>query len=448
MEVVIAGYAWISTSELEPVQLGWLKSQLAVPRVGQDCSLVNCFLEQEGRLGIAREFFYSKLTRKHEIRLAHSTGTEFADVEPALKVVDENETALRMLIASLASREVTGGIVYAPPGWGKINTTIEAITRLKTTTVILVNSTQRLALWKKRLNERCPTMKVGQLANRKWEIDGCHVVVAPIDGVASQVVKETMPESIERSFGLVVVDQCHSVDPANFSRAIGFFHAGKRLGLSSKPARDDKADKVFEYHLGRRLYTSQVQRLTPKIRRVFTSFRITHPYFNPQLASRELVVEVVSKNTNYNQEVTNQIVQALAARRKIVVFSETFDHLKRLRTEVETQFKDRIIKTDHITEDMLDSDIEAASVADVIFASYKTSAKTLDIPAIDTVVLASPIKTPEAPVGWALTAYPGKKDPVIVDIRADQIPLCKEYAECRDRAYARFYPQQAVAVNG
>jgi superfamily II DNA or RNA helicase len=451
MRVRIDGYVWLSASELDQLQASWLKNQLSVPRVGNERSLVHCYDEREGQLGIAREFFFGKLTKEHAITINVSQGDPWRDGIPTEgpKVVDENRQALEMVKESLNVRLPAGGILCAPAGWGKINTAIELISDWHRKALVLVDTTHRAALWRSRLAERRPNIKVGRLANRKWEMDSdTHVVVASVDSVAAMVKKGNIPEGIEKAFGLVICDQVSQMDPDYFSKAIGYFHAAKRLGLMSKVAREDKADKVFEYHLGGRIFTSKVAHLTPRVRRVYTSFRISHPYFNPQMASRDMVVEVISKNLNYNEAVTDQITEALQAKRKIVVFSDSFEHLKRLKTEVESKFKDQPIKTDYITEGMLDSDIEAASVADVIFASYKVSSRRFDIPAIDTVVLASPIKNPEFPVQWSLSPLPGKKTPVVVDVRCDQIPLCKEYGEERDRAYTRFFPAPAAVVNG
>jgi len=450
MQVKIDGYAWLPVSDMEPAQLAWLKNQLTVARVGRDCSLVNCFVLDEERqfVGIAREFFYGKITKSHDISIDVTRAyVPSFGAASNVSLSEDQSNALQLTLEALRARVAAGAIVTAPAGWGKVDVVSEVIREMSARTLILVNSPSRAALWSSKLDAAFPGAKTGGLRNRKWEIEDCPVVVCMTDRVSAEISRRTTPQGIEKAFGLVVVDQIHQVDADSASKVIGFFHAAKRIGMSAKVSRGDKADKVFEYHIGKRSYTSRGHRLLPKVRRVWTTFRIKHPYFNAQLATRDLVVDLLTKNVNYNQDVVGQIMQALDASRKIVVFSDSFEHLKRMRQETEARYRQRIIKTDYIIDGMLDSDIESASLADVIFASYKMAERNLDIPSIDTVVLASPVKNPERPSSWSLLPFPGKKDPIIVDVRADQIPLCKEYADSRDRAYERFFPAKKASPN-
>lgn len=94
---------------------------------------------------------------------------------------------------------------------------------------------------------------------------------------------------------------------------------------------------------------------------------------------------------------------------------------------------------DYFIGGMAEEELDEASLADVIFATYKMAAEAMDIPPIDTVVLSTPIRNPEQAAGRALRPFPGKKDPIIVDMRADAVAICRDYAESRDKNYERLY---------
>ena len=125
----------------------------------------------------------------------------------------------------------------------------------------------------------------------------------------------------------------------------------------------------------------------------------------------------------------------------MLVFSHSLDHLRRMKEELEKTWTGKPIKSDYFIGGMTEEDRDQASLADCIFATFQMAADALDIPPLDTVVLATPIRNPEQPVGRILRPYPGKKDPIVVDIRADDVPVCRDYAESRDRIYERLYPQ-------
>jgi superfamily II DNA or RNA helicase len=80
---------------------------------------------------------------------------------------------------------------------------------------------------------------------------------------------------------------------------------------------------------------------------------------------------------------------------------------------------------------------DAAAKAQVIFATSQYASEGLDIPALDTLVLASPMSDVEQAVGRIQRPFDGKKDPIVVDVRDDSIPMFEAQARKRDRFYER-----------
>src|SRR3990167_3684030 len=83
MRVEIDNYAWIKLSDLDGSQTEWLKNQLTIVqavsreyRSRTECATVPCFVEDKQRqtIGIAREFFFGKVTRNHDLVYKASFG--------------------------------------------------------------------------------------------------------------------------------------------------------------------------------------------------------------------------------------------------------------------------------------------------------------------------------------------------------------------------------------
>jgi hypothetical protein len=85
------------------------------------------------------------------------------------------------------------------------------------------------------------------------------------------------------------------------------------------------------------------------------------------------------------------------------------------------------------TQDALDY----AATCQVVFATSQLVQEGLDIPALDSLFLTTPLSDVEQAVGRILRPFESKKDPIVVDFRDDHIGICKRYGEFRDKVYER-----------
>jgi superfamily II DNA or RNA helicase len=237
----------------------------------------------------------------------------------------------------------------------------------------------------------------------------------------------------------MVVHNCHRASAPLWSQALPVFNSAYRIGVSAHPKRSDGLDAAIFYHIGQKIYTGTTMMMTPKVRRVWTNFKIDHPRLNVSMLSMEFAFKYMAKDETYNQDVVNQIKLAFEAKRKILVYSHTIDHLKTLKKMLDVQLKDTGATIDFYIGGMKEEQLDAAAECSIILASYQMAKDSLDIPALDTVVLAGPIRNPQQPAGRACREFEGKKPPIVVDMRADNVPVFRSYAESRDNAYARLY---------
>lgn len=220
------------------------------------------------------------------------------------------------------------------------------------------------------------------------------------------------------------------------------FSARWRVGISATPRRKDGADDVFFYHIGSVLFSAKEQRLKPKIKRVWSNFRLVKTdRFNPSLAPRTLVINFLVASRSRNERIVDQMVRAAQAGRKLLVLSERLQHLDTLAQMFETRWQeelpDPVPTFGFYVGGKTAEEREDAAEAQIIMATSQYAQEGLDIPALDTLILATPMSDVEQAVGRILRSHPSKKEPIVVDIRDDNVPIFRKAGENRDRLYAR-----------
>jgi hypothetical protein len=221
------------------------------------------------------------------------------------------------------------------------------------------------------------------------------------------------------------------------------FGARWRVGISATPRRKDGAEDVFFQQIGSVLFNAKEQRLKPKVKRVWSDFKLIKTgSFNPNLAPRTLIIKFLVKSRLRNDRIADQMVRAVAAGRKLLVLSERLQHLDDLGVAFEAkwraEFPDQPVPAlgsyvGGVTED----EREVSADAPVIMATKQYAEEGLDIPALDTLILATPMGDVEQAVGRILRPHEGKKEPIVVDIRDDLVPIFRKAGESRDKLYRR-----------
>jgi superfamily II DNA or RNA helicase len=131
-----------------------------------------------------------------------------------------------------------------------------------------------------------------------------------------------------------------------------------------------------------------------------------------------------------------ELVCALAnADRKVIFLSERVGHLEQLAASFASRNLPQSCSL-YIGATKA-KDRAKASEADVIFATFALASEGLDIPTLDTLVLATPCSDVTQAVGRILRDSPGKKIPLVVDIVDNGCPAFDRNANSRASYYRR-----------
>lgn len=444
MRVVVDAWAWLDLAHLDPTKVFNLKRLLTLhPRKvgdhpGPAPEPLPLFVEKPGFLGVPREFFLKSQAR-HEVEYHITQGDKSTwpgDLVLHAELRPEQALALNVIEQKLTNGNL-GGLLRAPPGWGKTVWACALMARLQVPTLVVVHKEFLLSQWRERIQQFLPGAKIGICQQNDCEYGQRHIVI----GMVQSLSQKGYPTAFYHWPGLVLTDEVHRIGAAEWSKVPPQFRSRWRLGLSATPRRKDGCEDVFLHHIGPLLFTAREQRLVPKVKRVWTTFKLFRTdHFDPEMASRAILLRFLCKDEDRNRQVVEQLVRAAQVGRKILILSERLHHLDLLRELFDrmwTKATDGLPLPSHgLYVGGMDEDaLRASAGCQLIFATSQMVSEGLDIPALDTLALTTPLSDIEQAVGRILRPFPDKREPIVIDF-IDRCPSKFErMADMRERQY-------------
>lgn len=231
---------------------------------------------------------------------------------------------------------VANGIVVHNCGKGKTVVAIELIARRAVPAIIIVDTSQLVKQWRDALLTFLNVTEddIGMIGDGEFDWKK-PVVIATYTTLGQRA--ETFPEEARRWFGTVVWDEAHHVAAPTFARTADLF-AGMRLGLTATPDRDDGMHVVYNHHIGKVLYKNLTQDLKPRIYFKWTGLALDPLCSATMAETKDSTGEYhVGKIAGFFGRwrsrllmVLNEVKQAVAENRKILVLSNSVDEVVNL----------------------------------------------------------------------------------------------------------------------
>lgn len=234
----------------------------------------------------------------------------------------------------------------------------------------------------------------------------------------------------------VVVHNCHKHGATTYSKAMQRFTARYLTGLSATPDRADGMELAFEYQVGP-VINPQVESvcLPTKVYAMGTGIEIPARYLlrNQQTGEDKInlggVVSFLAKNKERTAALANVVRAAVSKGRHVLVFSHRLDHLK--------QFKSLLGGMASLFLGGMDAeDLAEAVKVPVLLSTYQMAQDAMNVPRLDTLVIATPMVSLEQAIGRIQRPHPDKKDPLVVD-PVDGGPIGTQMYLSRRAMYAR-----------
>lgn len=324
------------------------------------------------------------------------------------------------------------GILQAATSFGKTVVAAKVIAERKEKTLILVQSKSLLDQWKKGLEsflviDNPPVKRDGKHVN----ITGIGIYGNSSDSLTSyvdiamiQTVSRRMPEFI-RSYGMVIVDECHHAAAATFLEVMHAVRPRYLYGLSATVERKDSMEKLIYSQCGSVIYRYSADKLQYN--------RGIVQYFVPRFTESTAATYSSAKFNNTecqkdiacdfhrNSLITDDISSLYGKERRILVLTRLIDHIGELKKLLEEKGIPTVAIHGSMTgvekKEAL-SRIRDDKNRDVIISTGSFLGEGVDIPYLDTLIVAAPVSWKgmvSQYVGRISREYEGKNNVLIYD---------------------------------
>ena len=293
-------------------------------------------------------------------------------------------------------------------------------------TLIVCHKEFLMNQWRERIAQFAPTASVGLVKQGRVDVAGRDYVLASLQSLA---MRDYDADALA-GFGLVCWDECHHNAAEVFSRALSKVNAPVMLGLSATPNRKDGLRKVLEWFLGKPAY-SVLRRgeaeLRVVVRRYFDGsdnaaageYARLRMLWNGKPNTAAMITAVCA-HAPRNAAILAALSEILAAEpeRKVIVLSDRRAHLTALKKLIDDA---RLGTTGFYVGGMKQALLDASAERQIILATGAMANEGLDIPALNTLVFASPVTAIEQPIGRIQRQKPDERTytPLVLDFWDD-----------------------------
>jgi len=350
-------------------------------------------------------------------------------------------------------------------------------------TLIIVNSTELLRQWADRIKCFMPNVRIGTIRGDKMDIINKDIVI----GMLQSICMKNYDESLFESFPFVIFDEAHHLSAKVFSKALSCIQAVYTLGLTATPIRKgDHLEYIYYDYIGPIMHFEEKEKDdnvkvnminftpiktkdTPELNKLFKQIYIYgtgNANFSRMKTNitrismrNDLIVNIIEqifpeipyvniKTPNFNNidhntfnfyNVKDLTLNPFKHYRKLLILTgvcHKVDHFNEIKT--------RLVNKNPLWEKVIGfykgkmkpKDLIKSQSKSIIIATYSIAAEGLDIPGLDTAILATPLGDVEQTSGRILRTEKHLRlvNPTIYDI-VDNIPALANMAKNRLRDY-------------
>lgn len=372
------------------------------------------FLESSTRLYLPRMWARDTLGAAEE-----SVLTEGLPLPSSLKFTGNPYDYQKSIIKTFMDADANG-LICVPCGKGKTFMALAIAFRLGRRFMVVVDKEFLLDQWAGEMKSLIPGIRIGRFQGTKVQVEpeeyDCTICMI------QTIVQRQIPESMLRSYGFTIFDECHHLGAKHFSKILSKLQTKHMLGLSATPTRDDGLTKVFEWHLGKPVYWEKKREadatVSVDILRFSsddTEYAETPMNFRGEVILARLLSQIVAFQPR-NLFIANKLKELIQEpSRRILVLSERIGHLNALEELMKPTGCTMGYYIGGMKTEVRD---EAAEKAQILWASYSMASEAMNIKTLNCVLMASPRKKIEQSTGRILRQRPEDRlvDPLIVDL--------------------------------
>lgn len=411
-----------------------------------DVTTYPIFREKNDVLFVPR--FYK--TNKIKINKKYNDGTKINIV--FTKIMRENQKIIVDKCHEILLKKY-GGIINLPCGYGKTVISLYLACLLGVKTLVIVHKTFLQDQWIARIKE-FTNAKIGVIRQKKIDIENKDIVVGMLQSVSMIEYKE----GLFNDFGLVIYDEAHHIISKVFSNALFKINSKYVIGLTATPQRTGNLTKGIKLHIGDIIYRIN-KRINDATNVKVINYKSSDKLFvEKKMFIRGQIKPNIQKMINNiclikdRNKILVDIIYTLwnCEDRQILVLSgrtTKVKHLNMLKEMLDEKINYNILKGNILSNECVTAYYtgktsqlerqEAEKDADIIFATYDMAHEGLDIPRLNTVVLATSKSSVEQAIGRIMRGVNNNAvSPLIIDIVDEMSTFPNQYIK-REKLYMK-----------
>ena len=391
--------------------------------------------------------------------------------QPKLRLFDYQERVANVLYERFSREGPQGALVEMGCGLGKTFFTIEFIRRFGRRALVVVHQDNILQQWLARFRFCLPGCSIGRVQQDSFEVEGHGVVLCMIHTLC----KRPFPPDAFQQFGLVVFDEVHHICAKMFSTCVRHFPCRCRLGLTATPRRKDGLGHVISWLVGPRICRVRRQHQQVKVHWVDDRTEYGPPVVNRktgQLCYTSMLRRLCA-NTARTQRIARIVAGEVRQNGRTVLVASGWSkkkHLGHIFKALEPLLAPKLPRARLVLKYLFRAQkwttfVHAAVLAflyptvgffvgesskknkmlrkqlvclrRVVLTTFKMGEEAMDIPTINTILLAMPKKGMEQMVGRITrgATLDGKLYPKVIDLVDTNVGVCANMADHRRREY-------------
>jgi superfamily II DNA or RNA helicase len=335
------------------------------------------------------------------------------------KLRDIQQAPIDAYIDSVINKKKLGGIISVPCGFGKTIMAIYVACYFKKKTLFISHKDFLNEQFINSIKLFVPNARIGKIKQSKVDVEDKDIVIATLQSLALR----DYDNKIFNEFGLVIIDECHHIASEVFSKAFRKMNIRITLGLSATLNRKDGLRRVFEWYLGKSVYKIKIDNedcnMIVNLHKYFV-YDLDYSHVKMMYNGTPNIVSMINNicsfmpRTRFIIKLLKEVLQK-EPERQILILSERKNQLKELEQFIKN---DEIASYGYYIGGMKMSDLDISATKQIILATYQMSSEGLNIPTLNTVILASPIGDIQQSVGRILREKKSERKyiPLCIDI--------------------------------
>ena len=294
--------------------------------------------------------------------------------------------------------------INALPGWGKTFTALYLAKKFGQRTLVITHTASLRDQWIDEV-KNLYGMEPGIIGGGAFDIEDRAIVVGNIQSIVKHLA------TLSKEFGLVILDEAHHCPASTFSTTIDTFHARYRIALSGTMIRKDGKHVVFSDYFGSAvLKPPEANTLKPVIRIVRSGITL-----KPGATWVEKINDLC-ENERYVKFISEIAQLEVLNGHSVLIIADRVEFLRKVKENVgETCL---LVTGSEGDRDLAKEQILSGEKR-AIAGSRQIFSEGISINRLSCVILAIPMSNDsllEQIVGRIQRKFPGKPDPLVVDI--------------------------------